>query len=71
MACTASSDCCAGLGCIVPSGSTSGTCQAASCPSAGQACTSGAGCCAGLSCEDGAGNTCGATGACTCIPQIG
>lgn len=64
--CTASADCCTGLSCVIPGGSSSGSCQASSCQSAGQTCSSSLACCSGLQCLSSTGQPCGATGTCTC-----
>ncbi len=64
--CTTTADCCSGYSCAVPSGATSGTCQASSCTGGGQACTSNDQCCTGLSCLDSTNYFCSGTGDCTC-----
>jgi hypothetical protein len=43
-----------------------GTCQPASCASAGQPCSSAVSCCTGLICRDGSGQGCTDTTPCTC-----
>ncbi|QRN93275.1 hypothetical protein JRI60_29235 [Archangium violaceum] len=65
--CTTTADCCSGLRCDVPLGSTVGSCQpGATCSSSGQACSPSALCCSGLSCRNGFGGACDGTSACTC-----
>jgi hypothetical protein len=55
--CSTTGDCCTGLSCNIPAGSTTGTCKTgATCSGAGQACSPTLGCCSGLSCNSG---TCG------------
>ncbi|HYX93072.1 MAG TPA: hypothetical protein VE782_16005, partial [Myxococcaceae bacterium] len=70
--CTASSDCCTGLSCVIPSSSTSGTCQASTCASAGQSCSNAYPCCSGLNCMQSGSliTACDGTTACTCISII-
>ncbi|MBI3184293.1 MAG: hypothetical protein HYZ28_19340 [Myxococcales bacterium] len=64
--CTATSDCCTGQYCNIPSGSTTGTCQPGTCPGTGQSCSPFTPCCSGLQCLDGAGFACSGATACTC-----
>jgi hypothetical protein len=52
--CTTSADCCTTLPCVVPPGSTSGTCGLTiGCADFGQSCTMNSDCCNGLPCHDG------------------
>ena len=52
--CTTAADCCAGLPCNVPPGSSSGTCgMPQGCSSYGQSCTIAADCCNGVPCTNG------------------
>ncbi len=59
--CTTSADCCSGLPCVLPPGSSSGTCGAATpppdggtlCAAVGQQCSASTPCCNGIPCENG------------------
>jgi hypothetical protein len=52
--CTTSIDCCAGLPCSMPPGSTVGTCGASQgCSTIGQSCDANTACCTNLACLDG------------------
>ena len=53
-ACTTTADCCSGLPCTIPEGSTTGVCGAPQgCADYGQACTMSSDCCNMLPCTDG------------------
>jgi hypothetical protein len=67
--CTATSDCCTGLSCVIPVGQSSGTCKPGStCPSAGQQCSPTTDCCPGLLCTDqGTFTACTGTTTCVCV----
>jgi len=60
-ACTNAADCCSALPCVIPPGSTQGTCgdNPGSCAEYGQQCTTSTDCCSGLACDSTTG-TCGA-----------
>ena len=69
--CTATADCCSGLSCSVPSGSTTGTCQSGSCPGLGQTCSAQAACCAGLRCLNASGISCSTSDpSCICASTL-
>lgn len=65
-ACTADTDCCTGLACVIPPGSSSGTCELSSCQSSGQTCSPTLACCSGLKCVDGVGLDCTGADPCSC-----
>ena len=56
--CTSTADCCSGLSCSVPGGSTTGTCQPSNCPGVGQACSTSTTCCTGLFCVNSSLTAC-------------
>ncbi len=70
--CTSTADCCTGNSCVVPAGSSSGTCQPSTCAGPGQGCTGAGSCCAGLSClKAGQNAACDGTTACICSAILG
>jgi hypothetical protein len=79
--CTATSDCCNGLPCIIPNGQTQGTCGmpmnvpdgGMPCSLVGQSCSTTNPCCNGLLCDKPDAVTPCAQGEmdCTCIGSIG
>ena len=53
-ACTTTTDCCSGLPCNIPTGSTEGVCgMDQGCADYGQSCTTSEDCCNGLPCSEG------------------
>jgi len=69
--CTATADCCSGLSCSVPSGSTTGTCQSGSCPGLGQSCSAQVACCTGLNCLNTSGVSCSISDpSCSCASSL-